>query len=450
VSHVAVVEDEVMNADAPARSRTIGRRLGSLALDITPLRRSPAYRRLWGGSIVSIVGSQMTAVAVLIQIDALTHSPFLVGLTGVFGFVPLLVFGLYGGSIVDAHDRRTLMILSNAGEALASAVVAVACLTGLRSIWPLYALVAVQSALTAIDSPARQASMPALVGVEMLPAANAIGQVAFNAGTIVGPLLGGLVASHSFALVYGIDAVSFGAVLIAAWQLPRLRPTGGGRKAGHASVMEGLRWLRSQPLIGMTFYVDLVAMIFGMPRALFPVLAREQFRVGPSAVGIMYAGIAAGALLGALTGGWLSRLRRHGVAIVTAIVGWGIAITVFGVTHAFWFGVVMLAVAGACDFVSAVFRNAMMQALTPDEMRGRTGGVFIAVVAGGPRLGDVESGGVARLVSPGFAVVSGGLACIAGVLALAAAVPSFLRYDARRSTAAEGQSQTPQPVSRRR
>ncbi|MDQ1701690.1 MAG: hypothetical protein QOF57_942, partial [Frankiaceae bacterium] len=288
----------------------------------------------------------------------------------------------------------------------------------------------------AIDSPARNAALPALIAPELLPAANAIGQVAFNAGTVVGPLLGGLIASHSFAAVYAIDALSFTAVLIAAAQLPRLRPAGGGRKAGHSSVMEGLRWLKSQPLIAMTFYVDLIAMIFGMPRALFPVLAREQFHVGPAAVGIMYAGIAAGALLGALSGGWISRVHRHGLAIVAAIVAWGLAITVFGLTHVFWFAVVMLAAAGAADFVSAVYRNAMMQSGTPDEMRGRTGGVFIAVVAGGPRLGDIESGGVARLVSPGFAVVSGGIACVACVLALAAAVPSFLRYDSRRAAAA--------------
>ncbi len=418
---------------SPPRAGRVGGRLARVALDITPLRRSAPFRRLWFGSIVSIVGSQMTAVAVLIQIDAMTHSPLLVGLTGVFGFVPLVVFGLYGGSIVDAYDRRTLMLIANSGEALASAGVALAVLAGLHSVWPLYALVAVQSALTAIDSPARNAALPTLIAPELLPAANAIGQVAFNAGTIVGPLFGGLLASHSFAAVYGLDALSFTAVLIAAARLPRLRPAGGGRRAGHSSVLEGLRWLKAAPLIAMTFYVDLIAMIFGMPRALFPVLAREQFHVGPAAVGIMYAGVAAGALLGGLSGGWMSRVHRHGLAIVAAIVAWGLAITAFGLTHVFWVGILLLAAAGAADFVSAVYRNAMLQSGTPDEMRGRTGGVFIAVVAGGPRLGDLESGGVARLVSPGFAVVSGGLACVACVLALAAAVPAFLRYDARTS-----------------
>ncbi|MDQ1703335.1 MAG: hypothetical protein QOF57_2587, partial [Frankiaceae bacterium] len=181
---------DAVDVTAPPRPGRLGGRLRRVALDITPLRRSPPFRRLWFGSIVSIIGSQMTAVAVLIQIDAMTHSPFLVGLTGVFGFVPLLVFGLYGGAIVDAYDRRTLMLIANTGEALASAGVAVACLLGLTSVWPLYALVALQSALTAIDSPARNAALPALIAPELLPAANAIGQVAFNAGTVVGPLLG--------------------------------------------------------------------------------------------------------------------------------------------------------------------------------------------------------------------------------------------------------------------
>ncbi|MCU1679179.1 MAG: putative rane transport protein, partial [Frankiales bacterium] len=352
---------ETTAAVDPRRRSRAAQRLRRFAVDITPLRESPAFRRLWAGSIVSIVGSQMTAVAVLIQIDAMTHSPFLVGLTGVFGFVPLVVFGLYGGSIVDAHDRRTLMLIANGGEALASAAVAVLCVMGLTSVWPLYALVAIQSAFTAIDSPARNAALPALIGPDLLPAANAMGQLAFNAGTIAGPLLGGIIASHSFAAVYAIDALSFTAVLIAASRLPGLRPAGGGRKAGHSSVMEGLRWLRSQPLIAMTFYVDLVAMIFGLPRALFPVLAREQFHVGPAAVGVMYAGIAAGALLGGLSGGWMSRIHRHGLAIIVSIVGWGVAITIFGLTHVFWIAVVMLALAGAADFVSAVFRSAMLQ-----------------------------------------------------------------------------------------
>ncbi|MDQ1682225.1 MAG: hypothetical protein QOH99_766 [Frankiaceae bacterium] len=415
----------------PTRRAAAAGRLRRFAIDVSPLRSSPAFRRLWGGSVVSVLGSQMTAVAVLIQIDAMTRSPFMVGLTGIFGYVPLLVFGVYGGSIVDAYDRRTLMLIANGGMALASAAVAVAVVGGLSSVWPLYALVAVQSALTAIDSPARGASLPALIGPERLPAANALNQLSFNTGLVAGPLIAGLLVTHSFAIVYFIDAVSFGAVLLAAARLPSLRPAGGGRRAGHSSVMEGLRWLKSQPLIAMTFYVDLVAMIFGMPRALFPVLARENFHVGPAAVGVMYAGIAFGALLGAISGGWISRVHRHGRAIVISIVVWGFATATLGLTHNFWLGVTMLAIAGAADFVSAVFRSAMLQSGTPDEMRGRTGGVFIAVVAGGPRLGDLESGGVARLVSPTFSVVSGGLATVVGVLVLAAAVPSFLRYDAR-------------------
>ena len=415
----------------PTRRAVAARRLQRAAIDISPLRTSPAFRRLWAGSLVSVLGSQMTAVAVLIQIDAMTRSPFLVGLTGIFGFVPLLVFGLYGGSIVDAHDRRTLMLIANGGMAIASGAVAVAVIGGLSSVWPLYALVAVQSALVAIDSPARSAALPTLIGPERLPAANALNQMSFNVGLVAGPLLAGVLVTHSFAVVYCIDAVSFGAMMLAAARLPRLLPAGGGRRAGHASVMEGLRWLKSQPLIAMTFYVDLVAMIFGMPRALFPVLARENFHVGPAAVGLMYAGIAIGGLLGALSGGWLSRVHRHGRAIVISIVLWGVATATLGLTHVFWLGVTMLAIAGAADFVSAVFRSAMLQAGTPDEMRGRSGGVFIAVVAGGPRLGDLESGGVARLASPTFSVVSGGLATVVGVLVLAAAVPSFLSYDAR-------------------
>jgi MFS family permease len=401
-------------------------------LDLTPLRVSPAYRRLVAGDAVSVIGTQVTVVAVPIQVYEQTRSAAAVGLVGLAGLLPLVVFGLYGGAVADAVDRRRLVLLTTLGQLLLSTVLVVQAVTDLGSTALLYAVVAGQAGLFAVDSPARQAFVPRLLPVELLPAANAVKQVEFNLGVTLGPLLAGLlVARFGYTSAYLLDAVSFAAVLLAVSGLPSMPPEGGGRRAGTASVLEGLAFLRTQPVLLMTFVVDIVAMVFAMPRALFPALADEVFGGGPQTAGALYSALAAGALLGAVFGGWLGRVHRQGLAVLVAIVGWGAAIVCFGLTSSLWLALVFLAAAGAADMVSAVFRTAILQAAAPDEMRGRLGGVFIVVVAGGPRLGDARAGGGAELVGLQGSVVAGGLAVVGLTAAIGAAVPRFRRYDVR-------------------
>jgi len=416
-------------------------RLRRLAPDLTPLRRYPPYRRLWMGVTVSVIGSQLTAVAVQIQVYDLTHSSFAVGLAGLVAFVGLAGFGLYGGAIADAVDRRRLTLCTSSALALCSLALALYALTHHHAVWPLYLVVFLQAGLFGIDSPARGAMLPRLLPTEVLPAANALSQVGFNLGLTVGPVLaGGLVATVGFGAAYGVDAASFLVAVYAVWRLPPMPParfvSAGAppqrRPVGPSAVAEGLRFLRGQPVLLMSFLVDIDAMVFGMPRALFPALSRSFFHGGPATVGLLNAAPAIGALTSAAVGGWVSRVRRQGVAVCVAIAVWGAAIAAFGFTRTLWLGMLALAVAGAADNVSAVFRSTILQVVTPDALRGRLQGVFIVVVSGGPRLGDLEAGAVAALSSPFFSVVSGGLACIAGVGLLAAAVPAFVRYDAAR------------------
>jgi MFS family permease len=407
-----------------------------VALDVRPLQASPAFRRLLVGDAVSVIGTQVTAVAVPIQVYEQTHSGAAVGFVGLAGLLPLIVFGLYGGAIADAVDRRQLVIFTTLGQTALSAVLLTQAAAGLHSTALLYGVVAVQAGLFAIDSPARSAFPPRLLPLELLPSANALRQVEFNIGVTVGPLLAGvLVAGPGYATAYGLDAVSFAASMWAVLKLPSMPPAGGGRKAGTASVLEGLAFLRTRPVLLMTFVVDLIAMVFAMPRALFPSIAHDVFGGGPQTAGAMYSALAAGALLGALFSGWFARIHRQGLAVLVAIVAWGVAITVFGLSDRLWFGLLMLAAAGAADMVSAVFRSSILQAAAPDEMRGRLGGVFIVVVAGGPRLGDGRAGLSSSLLGTEGAVVSGGLACVALTVACAAAVPRFARYDVREPSA---------------
>lgn len=406
-------------------------------LDLTPLRVAPAYRRLVAGDAVSVIGTQVTFVAVPIQVYAQTRSAAAVGLVGLAGLLPLVVFGLYGGAVADAVDRRKLVLLTTIGQVLLSGVLVIQAAAGVEWTWLLYLVVAGQAALFAVDSPARQALVPRLLPPELLPSANAIKQVEFNLGVTVGPLLAGLlVARYGYDAAYTLDLISFAGVLLAVRGLPAMPPEGGGRKAGTASVIEGLAFLRTQPVLLMTFVVDIVAMVFAMPRALFPALAEEVFGGGPQTAGALYSALAAGALVGAVFGGWLGRVHRQGLAVLLAIVAWGLSIVAFGLTDSLPLALLFLAAAGASDMVSAVFRTAILQAAAPDEMRGRLGGVFIVVVAGGPRLGDARAGGGAELVGLQGAVVAGGLAVVGLTAAIGAAVPRFRNYDTRGDTRA--------------
>ena len=413
-------------------------RLRRVTLDLTPLRESRPFRRLILGEGVSVIGTQVTAVAVPLQVYAQTRSAAAVGLVGVAGLVPLIVFGLYGGAVADAVDRRTLVLVCSTGNLLLAVVLVVQAALGSESTLLLYVVVAAQSGLFAIESPARSTFVPRLLPVHLLPAANALKLVEFNLAVTVGPLLAGvLVAVFGYEAAYGLDALTFLVALATVAGLPSMRPEGGGRRAGLASVLEGLAFLRTRQVLLMTFVVDLVAMVFAMPRALFPALAEEVYGGGAQTAGLLYSSLAAGALLGVLFSGWFSRVHRHGIAVLVAIALWGLSITLFGTTDVLWLGLLCLAAAGTADMVSAVFRTAILQAAAPDEMRGRLGGVFIVVVAGGPRLGDARAGGGAELVGLQGASVTGGLAVVATIAVVAATARRLRAYDARDAAQAQ-------------
>ncbi|GAA2538134.1 MFS transporter [Streptomyces intermedius] len=403
-----------------------------LLADLTPLRTSADFRRLWIGNTISWVGQGMTALAISLQVYDLTHSSFSVGLVGLFSLVPLVVFGLYGGAIADTVDRRLLGLASSTGSWLLAVALAVAAFAGFHQVWFLYAVVALQAVCAALNSPARTSMIPRLLPAEQLPAANALNSMTTTFGTMTGPVLGGaLVGLWGYQAAYLIDAVAFTAALYAMWRLPAMRPEREEGSRGRASVLDGLRFLATRPNIRMTFFTDLCAMVLAHPRALFPAVAVVWYGGDAKTAGLLVAAPAVGALLGSVFSGWLGSVHRHGVAILLAVGGWGLAVAVFGLTRNLWLGLLFLALAGAADAISMVFRSTMLQAATPDAMRGRLQGVFIVVVAGGPRLGDFLAGSVGDLVSPTAAVTGGGLLCVLAVTALGLRWRNFARYDAR-------------------
>ncbi|MEU2245566.1 MFS transporter [Streptomyces sp. NPDC019224] len=401
--------------------------------DLTPLRTSPDYRRLWFGNTVSWVGQGMTALAVSLQVYDLTGSAFSVGLIGACSLVPLVVFGLYGGAVADTVDRRKLGLASALGSFLLSVALVAVTVAGVEQVGVLYGVVALQAVCFALNAPARSSMIARLLPAEQLPAANALNSMTGTTGTLVGPMLGGLIVGWwGYRAAYGVDAVTFTASLYAMWRLPSMLPEReetADRK--RASVLDGLRFLGTRPNLRMTFLSDLCAMVLAQPRALFPVVAVLWYGGDAKTTGLLVAAPALGALLGGVFSGWLGSVRRHGLAVLAAVGCWGAAVAVFGLTRQLWLGILFLALAGAADTTSMVFRNTMLQAAVPDELRGRLQGVFIVVVAGGPRLGDFLAGSAADLASPGLAVTGGGIACVLAVALLALWSPGFSRYDAR-------------------
>ena len=421
-------------------------RLRRIAIDTTPLRH-PAYRRLFVGQGVSFVGFQVTAVAVPVQVYDISGSSFWVGILGVVGLVPLVVFGLWGGAVADAVDRRKLLLASSWLTWLVTLALLAQALAGLDNLPLLLALVAVQSAAFAVTSPTRNAILPRLLDRSLVPAANTLNFTVTNVGTVAGPLLAGVVIARTggFSAAYAIDTVLFTVALYAAFRLPPLPPTAEAdrlARPGLRSVAEGLRFIAAQPVLLMSFVVDIIAMVFAMPRALFPEVAETRFG-GDQAVGWLFAAIAIGAVVGGLSSGWIGRVRRQGVALTVAIVAWGAAVALSGLAGTLWLTVALLAVAGAADLVSAVFRQTILQVYAPDEMRGRLQGVFIVVVAGGPRLGDLRAGATAAVAGATFSWVAGGVACVVVVVLAALAVPAFLRYDASAARPARAEAGSP-------
>jgi MFS family permease len=345
---------------------------------------------------------------------------------------PLIAGSLFGGSVVDAVDRRRLLMLAQLLMAACSAGLAVNADLG-TSLWPLFVLPALTAGFSGLDSAGRNAIVPNLVRRSEVATANAMFQALFQLGQVAGPAMAGLLlAGSGVRFVYWIDVASFGAALLFLLPISPQPPTGAaGHRPGLRSIMEGLSFVRGRQAIQGAYLIDINAMVFGMPRALFPAIGLNWFHGGAGTVGLLAAAVPIGALLGAATSGWATHVRRQGRAVLLSVCVWGGSIALFGVTRILWLALILLAIAGAADMVSAIFRNTILQVSTPDALRGRLQGVFIVVVTGGPRIGDFESGAVANAFGLTASVISGGLACLAGVGLLAARYRSFAGYDAR-------------------
>lgn len=396
--------------------------------DVTPLRGHPDYRKLLAAQALSSLGAQATVVGVAYQVYRLTGSTLAVGLVSLVQLGPLLVGTLWGGAVADSMDRRRLLLVAAAVLAATSAALAVNAGFAHPHLWPVFALSAVTAAFQGIQAPTERAATPMILSAEELPAALALQQIVFQLSLILGPTVAGLmIGTIGLSAVFWLDA----ATLVLTWtisaSLPSLRPVGGPSRAGVASILEGLRYLRHQRLLSAIYLIDLDAMIFGMPRVVFPALAFTVFGGGATTLGLLYAAPGAGALAGACFTGWVGRVRHQGRAVIIAVLCWGSAIAAFGIVRVLWIGLALLAVAGAADMVSAVFRGSILQTTVPEHLQGRLAGTYVAVVTGGPRLGDAEAGVTAAVAGPRFAVWSGGAACIVGLGVVAWRVPQLWR-----------------------
>jgi MFS family permease len=412
--------------------------------DTRPLQNEH-FKRLWLANIVTVIGAQLTVVAVPAQIYVMTGSSAYVGLTGLFGLVPLVVFGLWGGALADVFDRRTILLVTTTGLIVTSGLFWLQSAVGGTDgfgVWWLLVLFAVQQAFFAVNQPTRSAILPSLLPSELIPSAASLNMTVMQAGAIAGPLVGGmLIPVLGFAWLYALDTITLFATLWAVVGLPSLTVEGStARVPGLRSVVDGLAYLRGHPVLMMSFVVDIIAMVFGMPRALFPEMAHLDFGGDPEGgivFALLFAAIPAGAVLGGVLSGWVPRVERQGLAVIVCILVWGAAMTGFGVAVllADLSRPVMLAAAlaclalgGAADMASAAFRTSMLLTVADDNVRGRLQGVFIVVVAGGPRVADVVHGASAAMVGAAVAAAGGGVLVIVGTLVAALAVPSFVRY----------------------
>ncbi|MFC0626481.1 MFS transporter [Kribbella deserti] len=402
-----------------------------LLADIRPLREYPAYRRLWIGQSLSSLGSFMTGVAVAIQVYDLTGSSFAVGAVGLATVVPTVVLGLLGGSIVDAVDRRKLVLITSLGLMVVAIGLTVQAFLDLRQLWLLYVLAAVGAGFTAVDMPARRTITARLLPPERLAAAAALHQLNFQVTLILAPLLAGvLTAAAGPEAVYIADVVTFLAVLYGVWRLAPMPPHGGGTTVSFRAVADGLAYARRNRLIASIFLTDLFATGLAMPSALFPALAATHFHGGPETVGLLYSSIGIGGLVAAVLSGPLSQLRYQGRAMLVAVGIWGGSIAAVGFTSWLWLAVALLILAGASDIVTTVFRATILQVNTPDELRGRLNSLDFVIGAGGPRVGDARAGTVAGVTDPVVSIIAGGLACLTAVVVQAATTRTLTGYTA--------------------
>jgi MFS family permease len=403
-------------------------------VDVSPLREYPDYRRLWLGQSITFLGSEMALVALPVQLWELTHSTLALGLFSFTELVPLLTLTLAGGAVADAFDRRRMVLGTETLQALGMAGLIVNAALPHPSVVALFVLATFFASCFSAGVGAMRSLPQRLLPEEVFAQAGALDSIYYGIGGIAGPALAGvLIGFAGLSVVYAIGTVSFVATVVALWGLPPMPPHPDADRPSLRSVAQGFRFVASEKVILGFFIVDTNAMVFGMPIALFPAIAahyREE-----RLVGLLYSAPAVGALLAGLGSGWVAHVRRQGLVVVVAASLWGVAIAGFAVAGRFWLALVLVGVAGLADQVSAIFRNAMLLALTPDRLLGRVRGIEFMQVASAPSLGNVEAGVLASLTSIRFSVASGGLLCVAGTLASAFAFPALVRYDARRRAA---------------
>ena len=403
---------------------------GRILLDVTPLRESRDFRLLFIGQLVSMLGTQLTVVAIPYQVFRLTGSSLQVGAISLAQLFPFIAGALLGGPMGDSMDRRRIMVWTSAAMALTSGVLAFNASASHPSLLALYLVSSLAAGLMGFSNTARMASVPGLVQRSQMTAAFAMMQIIIQVGTIVGPALSGILLGIGLPLVYSLDAGTFVVALIATFLMLPIPPGEHSGLSPWQSTKEGLRYLRSRQALQGVYIVDINAMVFGLPRALFPAMALGVFGGGTITLGFLYAAPGVGALIGAVTTGWVAHLRRQGWAVIVSVMVWGGAIAVFGLVHVLWVCLIMLGIAGWADVISAVLRNTILQTSIPERFRSRMSSIQMAVVQGGPRLGDMEAGGVATATSIEFSVVSGGLACIAGALLIGGLMPGFRNHTA--------------------
>jgi MFS family permease len=417
-------------ADPVALIHPPRRGVRSLAIDTGPLRRHREFRLLFAGQVVTFLGSMITYVAVPYQVYTLTGSSFLVGMLGLVEFVCMISMAFLAGALADSVDRRRMVQVTELAMLLTSGLLLGNALLPHPSVAVLFVAVGLTMTFDALQRPSLDALLPRLVPREDVLAAGALNSMRGTVGMIAGPALGGvLISTIGLASTYAFDIVSFAFSLAILARMKAVPPPPEAQRPSLRGIGEGIRFARSRPELMGTYLVDINAMFFGMPNALFPAIAASYG--GAKVLGLLYAAPAAGSFLATLTSGWAGRIHRHGLAILWAAGGWGVAIVLFGLVHNLWLALLFLGLAGAADMVSGIFRMTVWNTTIPDHLRGRLAGIEMISYTSGPTLGNVEAGAVASLTSPRMSVGLGGVLCVAGTAALAVALPAFRRYDDR-------------------
>ena len=397
-------------------------------VDVTPLKTSPAFRSYWVGSVVSLLGSQFTTVALRYQVFKLSGSTFMVGILAMAQLVPLLIAAIGLGQLADALDRRKLLFTTQCVLVVLCAGLALNARQAHPRLWLLFVLAVLHSFTVGIDWPTRSSLIPRIVPESILPAALALNSISFSLAAVVGPIFAGWVVASNISLAFVFDGASYLVLLASLVRIPP-QPASGKVKISFGAIADGGRYVRRNRLLQSTFVADIGAMIFGAPDALFPAMAENVFGGGARTYGYLQAAPGLGAMLAAGASGWTSTIRKRGLAVIWCIAIWGLAIAGFGFTKSLPLALVFLAIAGGADGISAIFRTTIVQTTTPDEYRGRLSAIFVAVVRGGPRVGEFESGIVSSLGGLQLAAWTGGLACIAWILVTARLYPELARYE---------------------